>query len=229
MNNNTNYNSNNMNCHKLMPISLEEARDWYRNSNNDILKTLAIRAFSEEELNPSFRDIKSFKDACKALNLNYNDMSHMTDNIFILSGKANAAMFKLNIVRKALNLGQDLNLTRDPKGSLIYYPCNPFVTEGLSDYKSWISSKTEVIGKIKNEGKEYCVLGGSALFGCIHNGLGDFDPNSGIGMAGFELASLGCASREIAEHFGRYFGILITEAKYGDLPNFRIITSKYFI
>lgn len=37
------------------------------------------------------------------------------------------------------------------------------------------------------------------------------------------IGFLGCASREIAEHFSRYFGTLITEAKYGDLKGFEII------
>ena len=32
--------------------------------------TLALRAFSEKELRHSFRDIKSFKDACDVLELN---------------------------------------------------------------------------------------------------------------------------------------------------------------
>lgn len=28
----------------------------------------------------------------------------------------------------------------------------------------------------------------------------------------------------MVEHFGKYFGMLITEAKYGDLPDFQIVT-----
>lgn len=44
--------------------------------------------------------------------------------------KASAAMFKLNIIRKALNLGQDLHLTKNSEHShLYYYPFNPFITE----------------------------------------------------------------------------------------------------
>lgn len=27
----------------------------------------------------------------------------------------------------------------------------------------------------------------------------------------------------MVEHFGKYFGMLITEAKYGDLPDFQIV------
>ena len=38
---------------------------------------------------------------------------------------------------------------------------------------------------------------------------------------------LGCASKEIAQHFGKYFGMLITEAKYADMIDFEIIENKY--
>lgn len=48
--------------------------------------------------------------------------------------------------------------------------------------------------------------------------MGDTNANSGF---------LGCATEEIAKHFGKYFGMLITEAKYGDIVNFEIIESKY--
>ena len=67
---NTNSNSSNMNYHKLIPVSIEEARNWYKGDDN-VLKTLALRAFSEKELRHSFRDIKSFKDACDVLELNH--------------------------------------------------------------------------------------------------------------------------------------------------------------
>ena len=32
---------------------------------------------------------------------------------------------------------------------------------------------------------------------------------------------------EIAEHFSKYFGMLITEAKYGDMVKFEVIEEKY--
>ena len=33
--------------------------------------------------------------------------------------------------------------------------------------------------------------------------------------------------KEIAQHLGKYFGMLITEAKYGDLPDFQITERIY--
>ena len=33
--------------------------------------------------------------------------------------------------------------------------------------------------------------------------------------------------KEIAQHLGKYFGMLITKAKYGDLPDFQITERTY--
>ena len=223
--NNTNHNSRNMNCHKMMPISLEEAKEWY-NSDNDVLKTLALRAFSKEELGYSFKNIKSFGDACDVLGFSYDVNSRLADEIAVIS-KASAAMFKLSIIRKALNLGHDLYLTKNPKDSYIYYPYNPLVTENCTCYENEIkSNRMEVIGTIKNEGILYNVLSGN-IYRSIYNGLGCFYNSFGVNIADSNYAILGCATKEIAEHFGRYFGMLITEAKFGDLPSFTIINSKY--
>lgn len=136
-------------------------------------------------------------------------------------------MYKLNIVRKALNLGQDLHLTKDPEDSYIYYPYNPFVTKSSTYYESDINSgKMEVIGKFKCEGKEYNVLGGSVDYSG-RAGLGYFCSDHGVGCANASLGFLGCVNKEIAKHLGKYFGMLITEAKYGDMIDFEIVEDKY--
>ena len=210
-----------METHKKIDVSLNEAKEWY-NSGNETLRKLALKAFSKDELTYNFKDITTFKKACEVLGLNYDDMFYITKNIATIS-KASAAMFKLIIIRKALNLGQDLHLTKDPKDSCIYYPFNPFVTKSSTYYESDINSgKMEVIGKIKSEGEEYNVLGDYAFIGG-HAGLGDFY-SDGVGGANVGVGFLGCANKEIAQHFGKYFGMLITEAKYGDIVDFEIIS-----
>lgn len=84
-------------------------------------------------------NIRSFKAACIALGLNCIDISIIIGNIARFS-RASAAMFKLNIIRRALNLGQDLYLTKDPEDSYIYYPYNPLITEDSDYYKSELFS-----------------------------------------------------------------------------------------
>lgn len=218
---NTNSNSSNMNYHKLIPVSIEEARNWYKGDDN-VLKTLALRAFSEKELGHSFRDIKSFKDACDVLELNHDDLIPIIANMIIFGrSRASAAIFQLNIIRKALNLNYELNLTKDPKDSCIYHPLNLFTTG-----KHVYPDKMETIGKIRVEGKDYLVLSGSS--DCIATtGIGCYYPRDEVGFAYSDVAFFGCATKEIAEHFGKYFGMLITEAKFGDTQDFEIITSKY--
>ena len=203
-------------------ITLEKAKEWY-NSGNDSLKEVALQAFSRDELLYNYRNIKSLSDACEVLGFDYVGIITIALSIAKFS-KSSAAMFKLNIIRKALNLGQDLHLTKNPEDSYIYYPYNPFVTKSSTYYNSDINSgKMEVIGKIKNEGEEYNVLGGHASYGgCA--GLGGFDSDAGVGLANAAFGFLGCANEEIAKHLGKYFGMLIIEAKYGDMVDFEIIS-----
>ena len=213
-----------METHKKIDISLYEAKELF-NSGNATLKEIALKAFSKDELIYNFKYITTFKNACEALDLNYGDMFYITKNIATIS-KSSAAMFKLNIIRKALNLDQDLHLTKDPNNSYIYYPYNPFVTKSSPYYNSELNSgEMEIIGKIKVEGKEYNVLGGSACNGG-YAGLGNFDSYDGVGAATAYVGFLGCANKEIAKYLGKYFGMLITEAKYGDMVDFEIISDN---
>lgn len=209
-------------------VTLSKAREWF-NSGNATLREVALQAFDKTELTSNFTDIKTFQDACKALKLNYGVMLSIVNTIKQVS-RASAAMFKLNIIREALNLDQDLQLARNPRNSYIHYPYNPFVTESSTYYASNLNSgKMEIIGKIRSEGTLYDVLGGSAFDGG-YAGLGVFYSSDGKGYADAHAGFLGCASKEIAQHFGKYFGMLITEAKYASMiKDFEIVESKYTI
>lgn len=206
-------------------ITLEKAKEWY-NSNNRVLKEIALQAFSEEELTAfDFTRIRTFEDALTALKYNESTKVYIRNTINDISmySKASAAMVQLNIIRRALNLYQDLHLTKNSEGSNVYYPYNPFITKSSTWYRAEINSgKMKVIGKIKSEGEEYYVLGGDA--NDSKASLGNFSHYCNVGYAYADNGFLGCASKEIAKHFGKYFGMLITEAKYGDLPDFEIIS-----
>ena len=215
-----------MKIKKTLDISIDMAREWY-NSGNETLRKLALECYSVDELKVvSFEEIKTFEDAVNVLNLDIDDV-YITINRLEKISKASAAMFKLNIIRKALNLDQDLHLTKDSEDSYTYYPYNPFVTKSSTHYESDINSgKMEIIGTIKCEGEKYNVLGGRANYGG-NAGLGDFSSYDGVGYAHANVGFIGCANEEIAQHLGKYFGMLITEAKYGDLDGFEIIERKY--
>lgn len=196
-------------------IPLKGAREWYYSGDPELRK-LALQVYKEEELKCRFKNIIRFQDAVRALNLNWNDTVRQVRDLSKIDCTANA-MFRLGIIRRALNREHDLHLTKTPEGSCIYYPNNPFITTNSAYYSSEITSGAmEVIGRIKYDGILYDVLGGGALTGGS-DGLGAFSSAAGVG--GNNIGFLGCATKEIAQHFSKHFGMLITEARYGGLPD----------
>lgn len=216
-----------METYKNMIVTIDEAREMY-DSDNKALKDLALKVFSEDELNQStYSEIKTFEDAVTVLGMSIDDENSIVNTLKERS-KAMAAMYKLNIIRKALNLGQNLHLIKSAnEDSLVYCPKNPFIAKGSTYYKNDIEwCRMEIIGRFNNDGIEYFVLNGDpGISG--HSGLAVYDGLICVAHTRTEFAFLGCASAEIAEHFGKYFGMLITEAKYGDVDDFTITNDKY--
>ena len=213
--------------YKNMIVTIDEAREMY-NSGNKTLKDLALKVFSDDELNPPpYSEIKTFEDAVTVLGMSIDDENSIVNTLKERS-KAMAAMYKLNIIRKALNLGQNLHLIKSAnEDSLVYCPKNPFIAKGSTYYKNDIEVyRMEIIGRFNNDGIEYFVLNGDPAIGG-HSGLAIYDGLICVGHAKTDFGFLGCASAEIAEHFGKYFGMLITEAKYGDVDDFTITNDKY--
>ena len=210
---------------RKITISLDKAREWF-NSGNATLEEVALQAFDKDELTYNFRDITTFEKASKVLGLNHGVSDIATMSVSV------AAMFRLNIIRRALNLGYDMHFAKNPRNSFLYYPYNPLATipEGCNYYKEQINSGIfQIIGKVKIEGVKYNVLGGGITYD-INSGLGGFNYQTGICKCRSEVSLFSCATKEIAEHFGKYFGMLITVAKYADIiKDFEIIESKYII
>ena len=206
-------------------ITLNQARSWFR-SGNEELRELALQAFRKDALVGSFRDITTFEKACEVLGLHHSAIVSDVANVSI----SVAAMLKLNIIRRALNLGYDMHFAKNPRNSFLYYPYTPLATipEGCNYYKEELNSGTfQIIGKVKIEGVKYNVLGGGVNYD-VNSGLCGFNYQTGICRCSSEVSLFSCATKEIAEHFGKYFGMLITEAKYAD-KDFEVIESKYII
>lgn len=211
----------------IIKLTLGDAKELYK-SNNETLVKLALKVFPENALNPpSFDKIRSFEDAMTVLGMNVDDGNSIVNTLKETS-KAMAAMYKLSIIRKALNLGQNLSLIKsDDENSLVYCPKNPFIVKDSTYYKNDIKLyRMEIIGRFNNDGIDYFVLNGDPGISGL-SGLAVYDSLICVGHAKTDFGFLGCASAEIAEHFGKFFGMLITEAKYGDLPDFEIVEDKY--
>ncbi len=104
----------------------------------------------------------------------------------------------------------------------IYYPYTPFITKSSTYYDEELKNGSlSVVAKFKQNGTEYRLVGGAAY--SSDAGLGFFNSNDGVGHSLTAVGVLGCATREIAEHFSRYFAKEIFDAKYGDAVEYRWI------
>ena len=189
-------------------LSLKKAREFY-NSGNAALKEVALQAFTKEELtNLEYTNIKTFEDACKALGI---DLYRANCDLYYLSRVENnlskhlTAIYKLNIIRKALN-GADWK-PKMTEGN-IYYGWVKFYKQSRD-----IPSNKKIIGKFIADGQKYLLVGGFQTYGS-YAGLGSFISGYGYGISYTILGLLCCKSVEIAQYMSKQFGKLIFDACY---------------
>lgn len=189
-------------------LTLQRAKEFY-NSGNAALKEVALQAFTQEELTtPNYTDIKTFEDACLALGMNMDnvicDISHM-EAVEGKLGKHLIAIYKLDIIRKALN-GADWK----PKmtGGEIYYGWVKFYKKS-----SDVPSNKKIIGNFIADGQKYLLVGGFGSDG-YYGGLSNFDFVYGAGYSVAAYGLLCCKSKEIAQYMSEQFGKIIFDACY---------------
>ena len=195
-----------MECRNVT-LTLEKAKEFY-NSGNEALKKVALQAFTVEELKSVyFRDIKTFEDACKALNMS---LKYVECDIIRLSkvegnlGNHLIAIYKLDIIRKALN-GADWKpkMTEDN----IYYG---WVRYYLHNKKP---SNKKTIATFKADGQKYLLVGGFGDYGYC-DGLGNLNYRLGYSYSCADISLLCCKSPEIAQYMTEQFGKIIFDAYY---------------
>ena len=193
-------------------LTLDKAREWY-NSSSAELREIALQAFTEEELKTiRYTDIKTFWDAVKALDLPNDSVLADLHNLMVLpfeacTKKHLSTIYKLDIIRKALNGDWDPSLVDDD----IYYPLISFYPAGkkakeIAARNDWKLGPTFMV-----DNEKYTLVGGHYDCYC-YGGLAHF--NCGFGVALPALGLLGCKSGEIAEHMSKYFSKEIFEACY---------------
>jgi hypothetical protein len=205
---------------RVIKIALDKAKEWYK-SGDENLKEIALKAFKEDELNDEpWKRIKTFEDACKHLGVKPDLFIFGTDG---KEGKITQHIYKLwklSIIRKALNEGHDPSYS-DNK---IFIPrimiCNDkdaefFCAHNIDDYI--INSRVNI------GGRAFYVVGGYREFHdgyllCLKYGL-DYLSNPNIQL-------LGCKSKEIAAHMGKHFTKEIFEAIYGLYGEYTIVNEN---
>lgn len=187
-------------------LTLKKAKEFC-NSGNAALKEVALQAFTKEELStPNYQDITTFEDAVKALGMDMSDVNYDLNHLDSLEGglsKHLVAVYKLDIVRRALNIGWEPKLTEGD----IYYTWVRFYLPNK------VPSDAKVIGKFKSNGQKYLLVSGYGDCGYC-DGLGHFNSGCGYSYSSAYLGLLCCKTREIAQHFSTYFGKLIFDTCY---------------
>ena len=197
---------------RTIKISIETARDWYKGSN-DSLKTLALQAFKEDELKPSYQNIKTLVDVKQALNISDSDWNNI-NNIPVTEAKYSALVA---LIRKALHIGVNTSLWTGN----YYYPYFYIgKSEDVKKYTSYNCKNIEVTEEFPT-GETNLSVGGCVLRGS-GAGLAGFNGYDSVGGASANVGALGCISREIAEHFGKYFSHYILKSWYGDKININL-------
>lgn len=185
-------------------LTLQKAKEFY-NSGNVALKEMALQAFTKEELTtPKYTDIKTFEDACKSLGLNMDFVNSALcnmENIEGSFGKHLTAIYKMDIIRKALN-GADWNpkMTKND----IYCGWVKFYKES-----SDTPSDKKIIGKFIADGQKYLLVGGFQECATC-DGLGGYE----WGYSNADLGLFCCKSAKIAQYMSEQFGKIIFDACY---------------
>lgn len=191
-------------------LTLEKAREWYKSDSSD-LKEVALQAYTEDELEiPYWQSIKIFEDAYHALGVSHRiirrDLEQL--NIGFVSGvrKHLIAIYKLDLIRKALNKGWEPRMTE----GTVCYPYIRYYPTGSDAIEIAEDNNFRVNGIFKANGIEYSLVGGD--YWCCNYGLGNYKFGGGGIHDGLGLSA--CKSKEIAKHMSKYFAKEIFDAYY---------------
>lgn len=155
---------------------------------------------------PYWKSIKTFEDAynyCLSERESFAEYINSYDNTS--QNTYENAVAKLRMVTAVLTNNEKVSLVN----GRLYYPVIQFCSE--NSIKCCYGKK--IIGKIKTEGKEYAVVGGSAYYDS-GSGLGCIYFNDDLTNYLVKIGFLYVSSNEIAAHLSTYFGKLIFEVMY---------------
>lgn len=189
---------------RILKINLQEARKWYKGNVKE-LRGLALNAFSKDELEyPQWQSIKTWDDVLNALGIS-------EDMTFMLPTKACYAA-RVQMIREALNADYDVKLW-EGEVWFPYFRIGP--EKKVRNYSNFICGNIRVSEPLPNN-KDGCLLVGGGASDGSSSGPGSFLSSLGVGYSASDCGSLGCATKEIAEHFGKYFYFEILASWFGD-------------
>lgn len=189
---------------RKLNIDLQDAIKWY-NGDNKELRNLALEIFSKEELeNSQWSSIRSWKDVLKALHISKD----YTDKLPFQACYA----ARVQMIKMALNKGYDWKIGMDK----VWYPyfrigIDSVLGKDVLEYSEFVCGTVEILDVIYHP-----VFIGAGVSNDSRGSLVLLDDYRQIRDMRVKVGFLGCATKEIAEHFAKYFYFEILASCYGD-------------
>lgn len=163
--------------------------------------------------------IKDFETACKVIGI------RSAIPIAIQADRQLCAMYKMQIVLKAVNLGHTFNLISGE----VWYPYVKFISK--SDIDKRIHSNESMILDFNYEDRTFTLVGGAAANDAF-DGLGSFRSYSSIGSSLAPFGFFACHNKQIAHHVSKYFAALIFDCCFArelgfSLSNGDVVIKNY--
>lgn len=163
--------------------------------------------------------IKDFETACRVLGVSNAIPAEIQAN------KQLCAMYKIQIVLKAVNRGHTFNLI----SGRVWYPYVRFI--GKSNVDREIACNESRVLDFNYEDRTFTLVGGRATDGA-GDGLGCFHSNYSVGHSAANFGFFACHNEEIAHHVSKYFAALVFDCCFArelgfSLSNGEMVTKNY--
>lgn len=163
--------------------------------------------------------IKDFETACRVLGISNAIPAEIKAN------KQLCAIYKMQIVLKAVNRGHTFNLT----SGQVWFPCVRFIDK--STINKEISRDESRVLDFNYENRTFILVGGAAYCGA-YAGLGCFGSNHSVGLSDANIGFFACHNEQIAHHVSKYFAALIFDCCFArelgfSLSNNERVTKNY--
>lgn len=159
-------------------------------------------------------DVKTFEDVLDVMNISKSSIQAIEEKIPSVSL---INKYKCDLILSALHSVENYIIPNDLTVGNVYYPIPRFYKKGQEP-----EHKDNIIGMFHHKRTTYVLVGGDADIGS-YAGLGFFTSHNGVGGVWTNVGFLPCATREIAEHFSRYFGRFMFDALYADRVSYTFL------
>lgn len=163
--------------------------------------------------------IKDFETACRIMGISSAIPAEIKAN------KQLCAIYKMQIVLKAVNRGHTFNLI----SGQVWFPCVRFIDKSTIDEE--IARNESRVLDFNYENRTFILVGGLVDYGCSA-GLSFFLSTTSVGHSNANIGFFTCHNEQIAHHVSKYFAALIFDCCFArelgfSLSNNERVTKNY--